>query len=196
MGAEPNGLGRNAINSYEDEVPPMSMLVRLDEHALHESNIGSEFERGRRPGFRIRARPTEIDVGFTDESFKVGNQGRIAATGMGTGGIGRDSVACHRAWEKKVGPGGLVMCGIGNGEKHFPSSQLSSSALTRDGLHNPELNAKAPTTAAALKKLRRDIVPCGEYTWRAAGRPPECSISCRFISALLLNNLGREVPVV
>lgn len=105
MGAEPNGLGRNAINSYEDEVPRMSMLVRLDEHALHEANIGSEFERGRRPDFRIRARSTEIDVGFTDESFKVGNQGRIAATGMGTGGIGRNGVACHRAWEKEVGPG-------------------------------------------------------------------------------------------
>jgi hypothetical protein len=37
---------RNAINSYEYEVPLMYMFVRLDEHALHESNIGSEFERG------------------------------------------------------------------------------------------------------------------------------------------------------
>ena len=105
MGAEPNGLGWQGVNSYEGEGPVMSMLVGLDEHALHESNIGGEFERGRRSGFRIRTCSTEIDVGFTDESFKVGNQGRITATGMGTGGIGRNGVACHRAWEKEVGPG-------------------------------------------------------------------------------------------
>jgi hypothetical protein len=114
MGAEPNGLGWQGVNSYEGEGPVMSMLVGLDEHALHESNVGGEFERGRRSSSRIRACSTEIYIGFTDKSLKVGNQRRIAATGMCTRGIGRNGVTCHRTWKKEVSPGRA--CDVRNGQ--------------------------------------------------------------------------------
>ena len=102
MRAEPYGRPQ-AVDSYESEGAVVFFLIGSDEYSFHESRVGVEVERTRFAGFRICACSAEGEIGLTDNASKVGDRGRIAATGMCTSGICRREVhARHRTREEEV----------------------------------------------------------------------------------------------
>src|SRR6266851_1432810 len=102
MRAEPYGCPQ-AVDSYESEGAVVFLLIRSDEYSFHESRVGVEVERPSFTGFRICACSAEGEIDLTDNASKVGDRGRIAATGMCTSGIcRREGHARHRTREEEV----------------------------------------------------------------------------------------------
>jgi len=92
----------DTVDSYKREGSVLSLLIRCDKIAFHESGVRVKHVTGLGASLGIHGHSAESEIYLANKSSKICQRGRIPSFGMGARGVGWRRGAVNRPGEIEV----------------------------------------------------------------------------------------------